>query len=125
MPKTAINRVTLVGYLDSDPQTVAENSEYEQITLDVVTRDAIDDQTVRPHIRWKHRVIVLDYFTRQYVHLFLSKGDGVFVEGKLVYISGGRGSNSSNFNGNNAEIIITSDQGALRRLEEPAVKEFF
>ncbi len=117
MAKAYLNRVTLIGYIGSDPKTIAENSIHEQITLNVITRDQVGSHAPYNR-RWQHRVVLMDYFARQYAHLFLNKGDSVIVEGQLIYLS----DDYQSCCGNNAEIIITSDQGYLRRLEEPPVR---
>ncbi|MEN8237304.1 MAG: hypothetical protein ABFQ95_07185 [Pseudomonadota bacterium] len=121
-----MNRVSLIGYLNDEPQIMAAKTTYEHIVLDVVTRDLCCDICgIQRPMRREHKVIIIDEIIKEYVQLFMQKGSNVFIEGQLGHVS-----NTQPGNGNlpetviNAEIIVGPPYGCLRCLHEKPVTEF-
>ena len=118
-----LNRISLVGYLATDPQIMAKKTSYEHIVLTVVTRDMCCDICgIQQPIRREHKVVITDDCTKEYVQLFMQKGSNVFVEGQLGYVSNAADNDDVVIN---AEIIVGPPHGCLRRLDERPVTEFF
>ena len=118
----ALNRVSLIGHIDADPQTIAKGTTCELVTFDIVTRDSCHDFADQYVVSCQlHKVVITDFSAIQYTHMFLGKGDSVFVEGQLQYIDSTSGTNEKIIR---TEIVISPTQGCLRRLGEAPVTEF-
>ncbi len=121
MTNQALNRVTLIGHLESDPLTIGKGLTHELIILTVVTQYSYYDHNGNHNIKHqRHKVVVKDYAAKEYIHMFLRKGDCVFIEGQLEYVRSLSGDNSNSIT---AEIVIMPSNGYLRRLGETAVTE--
>ncbi len=121
MTAQTLNRVTLIGHLESDPLTIGKGTSHELVIFTVVTRDTYCDSDGELNIKHRrHKVVVRDYAAKEYIHMFLHKGDCVFVEGQLEYVRNSLGNNSNSIT---TEIAIMPSQGYLRRLGETPVTE--
>ena len=118
---TFINRVTLMGYIELDPQILGHNTSHEIAILQLVTAGATCNNPMDSRYRsLHHRVVVTDYAARQYVYMFLQKGHSILVEGQLEYSFD---SSSGADKAIRAEVVVSSPDCTLRRLDEPKVTE--
>ena len=119
---TFLNRVTLMGYIELDPQIVGHNTSHEIVILQLVTAGSSYGNPMDSRYRsLHHRVVVTDYTARQYAYMFLQKRHSVLVEGYLEYsFDGSSGADKAI----RAEVVVSGTGCTLRRLDEPKVTEF-
>lgn len=77
----ALNRVTLIGNLGADPNTIAGKDGQSFVTATLATNEAFkQNEEWKTRVEW-HQLVMFGKLTK--VAEYLQKGSQVYVEGKL------------------------------------------
>ena len=111
----SINKVILIGNLGAEPEVKSLSSGQKVVNLRVATSDNWTDKTTgekRERTEW-HSVSVFNQNAAAYAEDYLSKGDKVYVEGKLQTRKWEDQSGATRYT---TEVLINSIGGQLNGL---------